>query len=190
MNGRRILVIAATAICWMTAPDRGSASADNASPGFDSGSSFDRPGTAMPTGISLGLPAPVEAASADPSLGSNPLWGVPLSALYATRDRPLFSPSRRPTTAAVIRPPARTVKTASPPATPKPTLDLVGTVEGNSEGYAVFIDTTTHAIVRLKTGEGQDGWVLRSVSEREAVLSNDNRTEVFELPSTNGLSNK
>jgi general secretion pathway protein N len=78
----------------------------------------------------------------------------------------------------------------SPSAPQKPTLNLVGTVEGNNEGYAVFIDTISHNIVRLKTGEGEDGWILRSVSEREAVLYKNDRTEVLELPPITGRSTK
>jgi len=166
----------------MTASDL--ASADNASSGSDGGTAFDRPSTTLLNGTLPDLPAAVEATPTDQSLGRNPLWGIPLSVLNATRDRPLFAPSRRPPgAAAVISPPVRAAKAVSPSAAPRPTLNLIGTVEGNGEGYAVFIDTATHAVVRLKTGEGQDGWILRSVREREAVLYNDDRTEVLELPS-------
>jgi len=30
-------------------------------------------------------------------------------------------------------------------------------ISGSGAGYAVFLDNTTHDIVRLKAGEGQDG---------------------------------
>lgn len=190
MNDWRILVLAAATIYAMTAPHRGLAAADNASPGFDSGGAFDRAGATMLNGASPDLPASVDATSTDQPLGTNPLWGIPLSVLKETRDRPLFSPSRRRSAAPAVGRPVRVTKAVSPAAAPKPALDLVGTVEGNSEGYAVFIDTTTHSIVRLKTGEGRDGWILRSVSEREVVLYNNDRTEKLELPSISGLSKK
>jgi len=187
MNRRRILVMAAMAICWGTAPGRGLASADNSSPGFGSGSAFDRARTTVLNGTLPELPMAIEATPVGQALVTNPLWGIPISLLSATRDRPLFSLSRRPATAAAIGAPVR-VRAVHPSAIARPALHVVGTVEGDSEGYAVFIDAATHDIVRLKTGEGRDGWILRSVHGREAVLYNNDRTEVLELPSLTGLS--
>src|SRR5262249_59935905 len=46
----------------------------------------------------------------------NPLWAVPLSALTVTRDRPLFSASRRPPPPAGVAPPP--VVRAKPPPPP------------------------------------------------------------------------
>ena len=187
MNGRRILVIAATAMCWVAASGCGPASAERVSSGFDSGGEFDRAGTlnAVPD-----LPTAVEAILSDQNLGTNPLWGIPLRVLSVTRDRPLFSPLRRPPAAAVISPPVKAANAVRPSAPSGPRLSLVGTVEGNSEGYAVFIDTITQNVVRLKTGQGENGWILRSVSEREAVLYNNDRTEVLDLPSIPRLPRK
>ncbi len=45
--------------------------------------------------------APPAAPAPTPS--ANPLWGIPLSRLSGTRDRPIFSPSRRPPPVAVGR---------------------------------------------------------------------------------------
>jgi len=115
----------------------------------------------------------------------NPLWAVPLSALSATRERPIFSSSRRPPTPAV---PARpVVRTAPPPpSTPaqpeRPLLALVGTVAGEAESIAIFVDQTTQAIVRLRTGEGHAGWILRSVAAREVTLQSDQDTAILALP--------
>jgi general secretion pathway protein N len=117
----------------------------------------------------------------------NPLWGIPLNALHATRERPLFSLTRRPPAPANAVVPTPTPVAAAPPPEPEqPALSLVGVVTGHSEGFAIFISTTNHNIVRLRTGEGQDGWILRSVSGREAVLEKNNRTAVVELPPTTG----
>lgn len=177
MNGRRILVIA---ICCTAAFGRGLAFGNDSSAGFGSDDAIDRPITIMPSPTSAPGAAAVEMPSAE-TLGGNPLWGIPLEVLNATRERPLFSPSRRPPMAAVIGPPVQAVEAAAP-AAPQLTLNLLGTVEGDGEGYAVLIDTTTHDVVRLKTGEGEGGWILRSVSEREVVLENNGRTEVLKLP--------
>ena len=93
---------------------------------------------------------------------------LPLQTLGATRERPLFTPSRRPPMAAAIAPPIEPVKAAAAAVEPEqPPLTLLGIVlTGAAEGYAVLINTATKEIVRLKTGEGHDGWILHSVSGR------------------------
>lgn len=127
-----------------------------------------------------------DISSTDRAVSGNPLWGISIETLHATRERPLFSPSRRPPAPAAISAPVAPVKVAAPPPPSGPTFNLLGIVEGNGEGYAVFINTATHDIVRLKTGEGEDGWVLRSVSGREAVIEKNDRTEVLKLPPITG----
>lgn len=140
------------------------------------------------------LPAPVEIAPsataqqpvdlppAEPS--GNPLWAIPLSALTATRERPLFLPSRRAPAAAVAGP----VAAAPPPPPPppaqeeRPPLMLIGVVAGESEGFAVFLDQTSNNVVRLKTGQDHSGWVLRAVKGREATLHKNGKSEILALP--------
>jgi hypothetical protein len=128
-------------------------------------------------------PLAQERESHDMQERGNPLWGIPIESLQATRERPLFSSSRRPPAPAVIATPVEAPKVvAAPPEPEVPAFDLVGIVEGDGQGYAVFINTGTHDIIRLKTGEGQDGWILRSVKGRKAVLEKNNKTAVVELP--------
>jgi len=127
-------------------------------------------------------PAP---AAKERVLSGNPLWAIPLGSLAITRERPIFTPSRRPLAPAVIAPPKVTQqpRAVSPPAGPqRPNLTLVGTVVGTTEGFGVFLDQTTHNIVRLKTGEGHAGWILRSVKAREATLEKERQTETLRLP--------
>jgi general secretion pathway protein N len=141
-------------------------------------------GTGRPSPLVLGpdATAPLPSASESAPRG-NPLWGVPLNSLRATRERPLFTPSRRPPMPVVIAPPAEPVKTVAAPAEPEqPPLNLMGVVTGATEGYAVFVNTTTHDVIRLRTGEGHDGWILQSVSGREVVLEKNHRTAVVALP--------
>ena len=128
-------------------------------------------------------PLEQERESHDMPERGNPLWGIPIESLQAARERPLFSSSRRPPAPAVIATPVEAPKVvAAPPEPEVPAFDLVGIVEGAGQGYAVFINTGTHDIIRLKTGEGQDGWILRSVKGRKAVLEKNNKTAVVELP--------
>jgi hypothetical protein len=121
---------------------------------------------------------------AQPPVSANPLWAVPLSALAATRNRPLFTPSRRPPAAVVANAPVvAPVRQAPPPTAPEhPNLALIGTVAGDNESVAVFIDNTTHDAVRLRTGEGHAGWVLQSVDRRAVTLQKGGQTETLELP--------
>ena len=132
-----------------------------------------------PVDISPGAPARVERS--EPS--GNPLWAIPLSALTATRERPLFLPSRRAPAPAVAGTP---VVAAPPPPSPaqpeQPPLTLVGAIASETEGFAVFLDQATNNVVRLKTGQDHSGWVLQSVKGREVTLQKDGRAATMVLP--------
>lgn len=120
------------------------------------------------------------------SRAGNPLWAIPLDSLATTLARPIFSPTRRPppkAVAATTKDPVRQVAVVEPE---RPPLSLMGVVSGSSDGFAIFIEESSRNIVRLRTGEGFDGWVLRSVEAREAILQRNNRTARFTLPSPTG----
>jgi general secretion pathway protein N len=123
------------------------------------------------------------AAPKQRRLLGNPLWAIPLSTLSNTRERPLFSPSRRPPAPAVIAAPRpQPVKQAAkPPAPEHPDLALIGTVVGSDQSIGVFLDHATRRFIQLKTGEGHSGWILRSVRLREVTLAKGDRTEVLRL---------
>ncbi len=120
------------------------------------------------------------APTAEPPVSGNPLWAIPLGSLSATRERPIFLPSRRPQPPKFAPP---------PPEVERPALRLLGIVAGTTDGFAIFISDTTRSIIRLKTGEGHEGWILRSVKAREAVLEKNRRSEVIELPPRTGDRN-
>jgi hypothetical protein len=117
------------------------------------------------------------------ALSANPLWAIPLTALSGTRDRPIFSSSRRPPPPAVA--PAVTTKAPAPPKPrepERPQLSLVGTIASGDEGFGIFLDQSTKAALRLKVGEDYQGWRLRSVQGREATLEKDQQTVTLTLP--------
>ena len=117
----------------------------------------------------------------------NPLWRIPVKSLPATRERPIYLPSRRPPTLPIaVAPSPEPPKAAAPPEPDQPALNLVGTIFGSGEGYAGFLDTATHGIVWLKTSKGEHGWILRSVADRESVLEKNYRTVVVRLPTITG----
>jgi hypothetical protein len=116
-------------------------------------------------------------------LSDNPLWAIPLSALSGTRDRPIFSSSRRPIPPAVA--PAAVPKVVAipkPRAPERPQLSLVGTIASGDEGFGIFLDQSTKAALRLKVGEDYQGWKLRSVQGPEATLEKDQQVVTLALP--------
>jgi general secretion pathway protein N len=131
-------------------------------------------------------PAAARAArevAARPPPGGNPLWGIPISALDATKERPIFSASRRPPMPPVV---AQRVVAAPPPPKPAepehPLISLVGTVIGKPKNVAVVLDRATKTIVRLHVGEAASGWILRSVDVRTMTIEKNSQTVTLALP--------
>jgi hypothetical protein len=122
-----------------------------------------------------------------PITSGNPLWELPLRLLSATRDRPVFSPSRRP-------PPPPVVAHAAPPPPPPPKpaepdhplLTLVGTAVGSGETIAVFEDQTTKSVIRLEPGQVHDGWTLGAIRDRDVTFKRNELTASLLLPAANG----
>jgi len=119
----------------------------------------------------------------------NPLWTIPLSQLAVTRDRPIFSPSRRPPAPVVaapiyVPPPAQRIAKAEPE---RPPLTLVGTIAGEKDAIAVFVLQGTGTTIRLHPNESHEGWVLRSVQGREATLQKAGASAVMALPPPGGV---
>jgi general secretion pathway protein N len=142
--------------------------------------------------LDIGSIKPLKNGNRDegrPLPGGNPLWSVPLSALTAMRERPIFSASRRPPARAVAAAPADQVhapapEVAAPP--DRPALALIGVVIGEGDAIAVFLDATSKKIVRLRQGEIHSGWVLGSVLPRDVTLRKADRSEVLSLPRADG----
>jgi general secretion pathway protein N len=121
---------------------------------------------------------PAAISPEDSAPRGNLLWMVPLRTLTATRERPIFRPSRRP----LAVPIGSTDPMKIVPAPEPPRLALVGTVAGDADGIAVFIDQSTRDVLRLRTGEGHDGWIVRAVRGREVVLEKAQEKVTFVLP--------
>jgi general secretion pathway protein N len=128
-------------------------------------------------------PAAAREVAVRPPPGGNPLWGIPISALDATKERPIFSASRRPPMPPVV---AQRVVAAPPPPKPAepehPLITLVGTVIGKPKNVAVVLDRATKTIVRLRVGEAASGWILRSVDARTMTIEKNSQTVTLALP--------
>jgi general secretion pathway protein N len=142
--------------------------------------------------VDLGSLKPISGPGREankPLPSGNPLWAVPLSALTATQERPIFSASRRPPQRAVVATPVNPVSAPVPqrPAEPEhPPLALIGAVVGDGEAIAVFLDRTNQKIVRLRQGETHAGWVVSSILPREVTFKKADRTEVVALKRQDG----
>ena len=165
--------------------------------------SADRDGAGMTAALERAPPAGGEAPSAAASddqapatlapapaqvqrLG-NPLWAIPLRALTATRDRPLFSPSRRPLAPVVPSAPSEPAPAAAPvaaaPAPPeRPQMTLVGTIVGAEARFALLEDETTHVVDRVREGDTESGWRIRAVLERSIVVEKGAQSVTLGLP--------
>jgi hypothetical protein len=128
----------------------------------------------------------VGALTREPMQDGNPVWSLPLTSLSVTRERPIFSPSRRPppppAVAAPYVPPPSPPRPPSKPAGPDhPSLTLVGTVAGDGQGVGIFVSEAEKSTLRLRTGEDYQGWILRSIRAGEVVFEKDERTATLAL---------
>lgn len=116
---------------------------------------------------------------------ADPLSGLRLDDLSATRERPLFRPSRRapqPAPVAAPAPPPAPVE-AQPAALEPPPFDLVGAVVGPHDAIALLRNRATNEVVRLHKGEVAQGWRAATIAMRSVTLERDGRTEALALAS-------
>jgi general secretion pathway protein N len=121
------------------------------------------------------LPRATSAPSAQP----NPLMRLSLDQLSATRERPLFAPTRRPPP-----PPPATVGSADPlppPPPDPPTLSLFGIVKDTDGASALVRAQTSDKVQRLRVGDKLQGWEVARIEERQLVLELEDRSTTFTL---------
>jgi hypothetical protein len=118
--------------------------------------------------------APAEQGAAPPS----PLAGEPLDRLSATRERPLFSPTRRPPP-----PPPPVVQRAEPPPPPPPppTVALFGVVMDGDEARAIVRTGPAADMRRVRVGDDIGGWKVAEIDGRRLVLVLDDRVATFTM---------
>ncbi|HEY6256122.1 MAG TPA: hypothetical protein VIY51_10050 [Xanthobacteraceae bacterium] len=129
------------------------------------------------------LHAPALAADAgappDPPSGLvNPLAAWSLDRLSATRDRPLFAPTRRPSPPPPA-PVARVIEAA--PAAPPPRLTLLGIVTEADGARAMVRTEASDKVVRARLGDEIAGWKVTQIEPRRVILSLDERSVSFTL---------
>ena len=132
--------------------------------------------------FALALVAAAPAVGGEIANNQNPIAAIPLSSLSATRERPVFSPTRRPPappprSTVALAPPLQTVATPAPAA---PTFQLVGTVLGPNGKIAIVTEGGDPPL-RLREGEAAEGWTLREVAPRAATLEGYGRVVTLDL---------
>jgi general secretion pathway protein N len=121
---------------------------------------------------------PPPAQTEAPVAPANPLAAQTLDRLSATRERPLFSPTRRPPP-----PPPEIVRGPEPPPppAPPPNVALFGIVMDGEEARAVVRAGPANQVVRVRIGDDVGGWKVSQIEGRKLVLSLDGRLATFTL---------
>jgi hypothetical protein len=139
-------------------------------------------------GGAMDAPDPARATASsnrnEATQAGNPLSKIPLTALTATRERPLFSASRRPPALAIqtIAQPVQDPAPA-PPAPPEPPpLKLIGTILSPATSVALLKDPASQAVTRLRVGEATFGWRVKTVSLRSVVVEKGEQSAILGLP--------
>ncbi|QPF87793.1 hypothetical protein IC762_16510 [Bradyrhizobium genosp. L] len=118
-------------------------------------------------------PASTEAAA------GNPVGLQPLQQLSATKDKPLFTPARRPPPKPVA-PVAR--QEPPPPPPPPPTVVVLGIVSEDGDGRAAIrASGASDKVVRVRTGDDVSGWKVERIEPRRLVLTQGERSVDFAL---------
>lgn len=101
----------------------------------------------------------------------------PLEELRATRERPLFSSSRRPDAEATPEPDVGPVE-ESPDSLP---FELTGVVMGIDVAIAILRNRDTQETVQLRRGESLEAWSIEEIAARHVVLRQEDRQVRLEL---------
>jgi hypothetical protein len=121
-------------------------------------------------------------APATPTAGLvSPLAVHPVDRLSATRERPLFSPSRRPPA-----PPPPIINPPPPPPPGPPNVTLVGIVMDADEARAIVQSGPKNEIRRVRIGDDIGGWKVVQIEGRRLVLKLDSRLATFSMFSGRG----
>jgi hypothetical protein len=172
---------AASALTSAVSSDATDDQADGTRAGPAAASSWANPAaTVVQVTVAPSTPA---APASERALSANPLWAMPLAQFPVTRERPIFSPSRRPPPPAVGPVVVPKIAAIPKPREPeRPQLTLIGTIASDEDGFGIFLDQSTKAVLRLKVGEDFQGWKLRWVQGRETALEKDQQLVTLVLP--------
>jgi hypothetical protein len=125
----------------------------------------------------FGTDAAAQSQDTPDGIHANPLQGQSLDRLTATRNRPLFSPNRRP----ALPPPPQVERTPEPPAPPPPPSVILFGIVIDEEGARAIVRSEAEKIDRVKIGNTIGEWTVSQIEARQLVLSLDDRLVTFTL---------
>lgn len=114
----------------------------------------------------------------------NPLDALRLPDLMITRERPLFTPSRRAYVSLpldVQAPPLLPPVEAKAVSFDPPPLDLIGTAVGDGLSYALIRNRGNAIVVRVRPGDEAEGWQVRVIRVRSILLQREGHEKALEL---------
>ena len=119
-------------------------------------------------------------ASTQSTPEANPLSAQPFEALFATRERPLFVPTRRPPAPPPVKVVQRSEIPAAPPAAPN--VVLLGIIDENDgERARALVRLGAGKPLRLRVGEDVSGWKVARIEARRLILTLAERSAEFTL---------
>jgi general secretion pathway protein N len=116
-----------------------------------------------------------------PAVSDNPVADVPLDRLSDTRNRPLFSRSRRPPAPPAPTAIAARVEPQPLPLLPPPGVALFGIVVGPQGPRAYIAAGATDRIIGVRPGDDVSGWTVTAITRSNLVLSRAERSATFTL---------
>jgi hypothetical protein len=143
--------------------------------------------------VSLALLAATPAFAADAaSKGeadtvATPLAAQSLDSLSATRERPLFSPTRRPPPPPP--PPVVAEQAPPPPPPPPPDVALFGIVMDGTTARAVIRANPAGKLTNVEIGDDVGGWKVAQIEGKKLVLALDGRLATFVMFSRANATN-
>jgi hypothetical protein len=114
----------------------------------------------------------------------SPLAARPFDGFSTTRDRPLFSPTRRPPL-----PPPVLVAAPPPPLLP-PNVSLLGVIMDGEQAHAVVRAGPMEKVLRVSIGDDIGGWKVGQIEKQKLVLLLNGRTATFTMFSENNAKHR
>jgi hypothetical protein len=109
---------------------------------------------------------------------ATPLAVQPFDSLRASRERPLFSPTRRPPAPPPV---VERRPDPPPPPPPPPNVALFAVVVVGDDARAVVRTAPGADVTRVRTGDDIGGWTVARIESQRLVLSLDGRLATFTM---------